>query len=450
MVKNSTQNGTVSFKKISLSRQITALAIPNIVSNLTVPLLSMVDLHLMGYLHASRFMGAVALGGVVFNMLYVFFAFLRMSVSGLTAQAYGKGDRAEQGQTFFRAALIAVFGGLLLLLLSGPISWVGFNILSGSEEVKALAKLYFSVRIWAAPAVILIMVYNGWFLGMQNAVYPMIVALLINVVNIVLSIIFVRYYNMDVRGVALGSVLSQYLGLLCSMLLFHKKYRSFYKYIRTKGLMAWDKVRHFSMVSSDIIIRTLSIVCVFTFFTSVSAGTNDSILAANTTLLQYLMLLSYFLDGYAYAAEALVGKFVGGKDHVQLVKAVRQLLLIGGLVAVAFSLIYAVFGTQMLYIFTDQIEVINTAKPYLFWLILLPLASFASYIWDGVYIGTMASKEMRNTMLVSVLLFFVSYYSLRGFWGNDALWFSMLVFMFARSVLQSLLAPKIIKKNRVA
>jgi MATE family multidrug resistance protein len=419
-----------------MNRSILKLALPNILTNLTVPLLGMVDMHLMGYLDSAVYMGAIALGGVIFNLVYWGFAFLRMSISGIAAQEYGKEDTFGMANTLFRGLMIAVSGALLLLLLQTGIEKLSFMILDGSPEVKSLARDYFYIRIWAAPAAISLMVFYGWFLGMQNAIYPMIIAVSVNIVNILLSFLFVRSFGMKVDGVALGSMLSQYFGLLMAVFFFLKRYRYILNRFKISSVVDGSGIKNFINVSGDIFIRTACIILVFTFFTSESAGFNDIILAANSALLQFLFLFSYFLDGFAYAAEALVGKFFGAKDALNLKRVIRLLMYWGLGFGVIFSAAYWFWGDGLLLFFTKYDNVLVEGRKYLPWLISLPLISFASYIWDGVYIGTTASKLMKYTMLASTVVFFISYYSAKGTMQNNALWMAMILFSFMRSFLQ--------------
>lgn len=430
-----------------MNRSILRLALPNILTNLTVPLLGMVDMHLMGYLDSAVYMGAIALGGVIFNLVYWGFAFLRMSISGIAAQAYGKKDTFDMANTLFRGLLLAVSGALLLLMLQTGIEKLSFMVLDGSAAVKELARDYFYIRIWAAPAAISLMVFYGWFLGMQNAIYPMMIAVSVNIVNILLSFLFVRTFGMKVDGVALGSVLSQYFGLLMALFFFLKRYRYILKEFSLPAIVDGSGIKNFLNVSGDIFIRTACIILVFTFFTSESAGFNDIILAANSALLQFLFLFSYFLDGFAYAAEALVGKFFGAKDAFNLKKVIRLLMLWGMAFGVVFSAAYWFWGDELLLFFTKHDNVLTEGRKYLPWLISLPLISFASYIWDGVYIGTTASKLMKYTMLASTVVFFISYYSSKGVMGNNALWMAMILFSFMRSFLQFVFYKKAIQRG---
>ena len=419
-----------------MNKRILKLALPNILTNLTVPLLGMVDMHLMGYLDSAVYMGAIALGGVIFNLVYWGFAFLRMSISGIAAQSYGKKDNYDMSNTLFRGLLLAFGGALLLLILQAGIEKMSFFILEGSPEVKALAREYFYVRIWAAPAAISLMVFYGWFLGMQNAIYPMIIAVSVNIVNILLSFIFVKVLGMNVDGVALGSVIAQYFGLFLAVIFFLKKYRYILKTFNLSAIIDGKGIKNFLNVSGDIFIRTACIILVFTFFTSESAGFGDIILAANSALLQFLFLFSYFLDGFAYAAEALVGKYFGAKESAKLKRVIRLLMLWGLAFGILFSLSYYLFGNELLLFFTKHENVLKVGSRYLPWLVLMPLLSFASYIWDGVYIGTTASKLMKYTMIASTVVFFITYYLFYNTLQNNALWLAIIVFSFMRSFLQ--------------
>ncbi len=424
-----------------MHKDILKLSIPNILTNLTVPLLSMVDLHLMGYLNSELFMGAVALGGVIFNFVYWGFAFLRMSISGIAAQAYGRKDNPGVAMVFYRGFFIALAGSLLLIIFQVGLEKLSFAILEGSSDVKALAQNYFYVRIWAAPAAISLMVINGWFLGMQNAFYPMLISVLINIVNIGCSFLFVKEFGMQERGVAMGSVIAQYVGFILAIILFLKKYKWVLQHFNVKAIAVISEFKKFLNVSGDIFIRTWCVIAVFTFFTSQSAGFGDVALAANSALIQFLFLFSYFLDGFAYAAEAIVGKYFGAKNKVKLIEASKKLFTWGLFFGISFTLIYLFFGDQFLRLFTNKLNVLAEAKQYLWWLVFIPIVSFGSYIWDGIYIGATASKAMRNTMLISsIVFFFLPYYLFYKSLGVHALWLGMLLFMFSRSVTQTILA----------
>uniref|UniRef100_UPI003217D165 MATE family efflux transporter n=1 Tax=uncultured Draconibacterium sp. TaxID=1573823 RepID=UPI003217D165 len=428
-----------------MNRSILKLAIPNIISNITIPLLGLVDLALMGHLDSEIYIGAIALGGVIFNFIYWGFGFLRMGTSGFTAQAYGEENETETITILIRALLVTAFLSLIILLFQKPIAWTSFKLIGGSAEVETLANEYFMIRVWAAPAALSLFVFSGWFLGMQNARYPMIIAILVNVVNIVLSVFFVFILKMKSDGVALGTAISQYFGLITAIVLFLKKYRHLIPLVTYAGIIDIKFIRNFFKVNSDIFIRTLCIIAVFTFFTSKSASQNDTILAVNSLLLQFLMFFSFFIDGFAFAGEALVGKYIGARKIAKLKKVVFLLLYWGLGLALGFTLLYLSGVNFILKLLTSQTEVLRTAQSFLFWVVLIPIASVGSFIWDGIYIGATTSRPMRNSLLVSTLLIFAPvYFLLNPIWQNHALWMGMILFMFARGVILALLYKKTI------
>jgi MATE family multidrug resistance protein len=430
-----------------MNREILKLALPNIVSNITIPLLGLIDLALMGHLGSEVYIGAISLGGVIFNFIYWGFGFLRMSTSGFTAQAFGDNNQKESITILIRALLVAGAISALILLLQAPIAWASFKIIGGSGEVETLASEYFRIRVWAAPAALSLFVFSGWFLGMQNARYPMIIAISVNVVNILLSAFFVFVLNMKSEGVALGTALSQYVGLAIAAVLLLKKYRPLLSEISKQGVFNVKILTNFFKVNSDIFIRSFCIILVFTFFTSKSASINDTILAVNSLLIQLLLFFSFFIDGFAFAGEAMVGKYVGARKPLHLKKVVKLLFYWGAWLALVFTLIYIPGVQLILQLLTSQTDVIQSARPFLFWVILIPFASFSSFIWDGVYIGATASKAMRNTLLASTFLVFAPvYYFLNPVWENHSLWLGMILFMLSRGVIQTFLYKKAIVK----
>lgn len=431
-----------------MNKEILRLAIPNVLTNITIPLLGMVDVYLMGHLESIHYLGGVALGSALFNFLYWAFAFLRMSISGLAAQSYGRVDNEEMAIVMQRGALIAAAGSLLLITFQMPLADLGLSILEGSPEVKDQARRYFAIRIWDAPASIMLFVFYGWYLGMQNSVYPMVIALTVNIVNIILSFVLVRLFGMDVDGVALGSVLAQYVGLILALILFFKKYRWIIPYFTRKLSILLTNMSNFLSVSTNIFIRTLFVILVFTFFTSKSAGIGDITLAANSVLLQYMLLFSYFLDGYGYAAEALIGKLFGARNRLKLSYSVHMLLRWGLGFAIVFSADYLILGETLLSLFTRQTEIIETGKQYLLWVVMMPLVSFLTYIFDGVFIGIGGSVQMRRSVVIAaVFFFFLPFYILFPYLGNHAMWLSMFLFMVVRSLYLTISYPRIIKRE---
>ena len=422
-----------------MNKEIFRLAIPNIISNITIPLLGLVDLAMMGHLNSELYIGAIALGGVIFNFIYWGFGFLRMSTTGFTAQAVGMKNNNEPFVVLMRALVVAIGAGMAILLLQRPMATIGFSLIGGSDEVKVLAQEYFLIRIWAVPAALSQFVFSGWFLGMQNARYPMIIAITANLLNILFSMFFVFGLDMKSDGVALGTVLAQYAGFLLAIFLFLNTYRKLIVIKNISQMFTIKSMSRFFSVNTDIFIRSFCIILVFTFFTSESASTNDTILAVNSLLIQMLMFFSFFIDGFAYAGEALSGKYFGAKQKKKLKQVVKQLFIWGIGMALLFTLIYATGIDFILRLLTSQQDILDRAQPYVIWVLFIPLASFSSFIWDGIYIGTTASSAMRNTLLVSAFFVFAPvYYLLSPVWGNHALWLAMILFMLSRGIFQTL------------
>ncbi len=425
-----------------MNKKIINLALPNIVSNITVPLLGMVDIALMGHLDSKIFIGAIALGGMIFNVIYMGFGFLRMGTSGFTAQAFGARDLKESVLTFTRALSVGLLAGCLLIILQKPIEMIGFAIIGGSPEVETLAKSYYRIRIFAAPATISLYAITGWFIGMQNAKFPMFIAITINLLNIGFNVLFAIGLDMKSDGVALGTVCAQYCGLILAMILFRLYYFKITKYWSYEEMIQWKAVKNFFNVNKDIFIRTLCLIVTLSFFTAKSASSGDTILAVNTILFQFFLLFSFFIDGFAYAAEALTGKYIGAKDPGNLKKVIRKLFLAGLIIAAPFTLLYLLGDDLILRLLTDQENVLEASMPYRFWVVIIPIVSFAAFLWDGIYIGATASTMMRNLMLLATALFYPLYYILFPLWGNHGLWFAFVVFLAGRGVLQSVFYKK--------
>lgn len=426
-----------------MNKEILRLAIPNIISNITIPLLGMVDLALLGHLESEKYIGAIALGGIIFSILYWPLSFLRMGTSGFTAQAYGEKNEQESSNILIRALVLAIGIGIVLIALQVPVSYLSLEMLNGSKEVKELALEYFQIRIFAAPATLAMYVFNGWLVGMQNSKYPMYIAISINVFNIVFNLLFVVALGMKVEGVAYGTLLAQFSGLILSLFLVRKKYWRIVRQACYSQIVKVAELKRFFHVNADMFIRTLCVVAVLSFFTNQSASQDDMMLAANTLLLQFFYLFSFFADGFAYATEALVGKYVGAKSIDKIRTTVRFSFKWGIGIAILVSGIYWIADKHILLLLTNNTSVQAAAQEYLFWIWLIPLTSFASFIWDGVYIGATASKAMRNTMLVSsILVFFPCYFILQNILHNHALWFALQLFLLSRGVLQFVLVEK--------
>jgi len=419
-----------------LNKEILKLAIPNIISNISVPLLSTVDTALMGRM-SELHIGAVGLGAMIFNFIYWNFAFLRMGTTGMTAQAYGRGDEYAISNTMGRAALISLIIAAFILLLQVPFAQIGFQLMNVSEAQMPLIQEYFYIRIWAAPATLGLYAMMGWYFGIQNAIYPLILTIVINVVNIVCSYVLVYHYGMEISGVALGTVIAQYVGIFLAIGLFFYKYKEKVQYLTRQSILKIEELKHFLSINRDIFIRTFCLTFAFGFFYSQSSSEGDMILAVNVILLQFLNWMSYGVDGFAFAAESVVGKYKGANDKVNLNKSIRLSFVWGMALALLFSGLYFFFGHSLLWIFTDQADVVEASLPYLFWMVLMPLLGTPCYIWDGVYIGLTASKAMRDTMLIALLLYLGAFYLLDNTYGNHGLWMALLLYLLMRGVLQT-------------
>ena len=425
-----------------MNKRILHLAIPNIISNLSVPLLGLADLALMGHMGSLQDLGAIALGGMIFNFIYWLFGFLRMGTTGFTAQSLGKRDLPQVVMHLSKALLAAIGSALLLLLFQSLISKLSFFIVDGSEQVEELTSVYFNIRIWAAPATISLYAITGWFIGMQNTRFPMIITIALNLLNIGFNVLFVFVFGMRSDGVALGTVLAQYCGLFLSLFFLFRYYGKLRKYFTFKGIL---DLKEFFKVNSNLFIRTLLLILALSFFTVASAEQNDTILAVNTLLLQFFTIFSYFLDGFAYSAEALTGKFLGANSIARLRRMIKITVLWAGALSIVFSLLYLGGNNMLLSALTNKHDVIAAASPFLPWVIIIPLVTFPAFIWDGVYIGATASKQMRNVMIVAtVVFFFPVYYFSRGSLGNHGLWLAFIVMMLSRSFLMTLMAKKVI------
>ncbi len=419
-----------------MDRKILQLTLPNIISNITVPLLGMTDLAIAGHLLHSDYIGAIAIGTALFNLIYWNFGFLRMGTSGLTAQAYGAKKPKECMAVLVRALCIALSIAFLLLLLQYFIGNGAIKLMDGSDKLKALALDYFFVRIWATPATLSMYAFNGWFIGMQNSKIPMYIAIAMNLVNTLFSLLFVYVWQMDIEGIALGTVVAQYSGVFLSLVILRKRFGQLTVHIRIKETLKPKLMRTFFHLNTDIFLRTLCLVAVFTFFTSASSAMGETTLAVNTLLQQLFILFSYIMDGFAYAGEALVGRFVGAGDRPQLRLCIRRLLVWGAGTGIIFTLIYAFFMPFLLSLFTDDPAIFAVARTYRFWITAVPLTGFLAFLFDGILVGATQSGIMRNTMFMATAAFFAVYYGFNLVLGNSALWLAFIVYLFLRGVLQ--------------
>ena len=420
-----------------MNKEILRLAIPNIISNISIPLLSTVDTALMGRF-SELHLGAVGIGALLFNFLYWNLGFLRMGTTGITAQAFGANDQSKSIHTLLRALAIAIGLGLLLLLLQLPLQQLGFSALGVTSENHYLVSEYFYIRIWAAPAALALVTINGWCFGMQNAIFPLVFTVFANAVNIALSFYLVRVLNWEIAGVAWATVCAQYGSLLLAILMIHYKYKNLKAYFDRSVFWIKKELSEFFTVNRDIFIRTLFLTGAFAFFYRQSSFSGPTILAVNVILMQFLNWMSYGIDGFAYASESLVGKYKGAKNDGMLSKAIRLSFVWAMALAALYALVYGLAGEMLLRIFTDQENVIQAALPFMIWMMILPLTATPSYLWDGIYIGLTASKAMRNSMALSFVFFIICWFFTQHL-GNHGLWLSLIVLMMARGIIQGFL-----------
>ena len=396
-------------------RQILKRALPAIVTNITVPLLGMVDTAIVGHMGAAAYIGAIAVGSMMFNLVYWLFGFLRMGTSGMTAQA-------------------------LMLLMQWPLYRLLVWLIAPTDDVVPWVDVYFRIVVWGAPAVLGLYSLTGWFIGMQNTRIPMVVSILQNVVNIAASLLFVYGWGMQVEGVALGTVVAQYAGVVVALAFLWRYYRKvlgFGKHPFTSS--SFHHLTSYFSTNRDIFLRTLCLVAVNLYFTSAGARQGAAILAVNTLLMQLYLLFSYVMDGFAYAGEALGGRYWGARDWAAYKDVVRRLFGWGAMMTTLFTCIYIIGGMPFLRLLTDEPQVVGASQAYVWWAYLIPAAGVAAFIWDGLFIGTTQTRGMLISSAVAAILFFVTATITMNRMGNHGLWLSMILYLLTRGIVQTIL-----------
>ena len=402
----------------SLNYQILRLAIPSILANITIPLVGLVDTAIVGHISNATAIGGIAIGTMLFDLLYWNFGFLRVGTSGMTAQAFGRGDRVECARLLSQSVGIALIGAALIWL----IQWLFVNLVlllvPCSPEVASFAREYFFIRIWAAPATLSLMAFKGWFIGMQDTVSPMITDILVNVVNMAVSYVLAVYTPMGALGVALGTVIAQFTGLTAAIVLLLTKYRQLWQGLSPVRL-AFDGqgMRRLLSLNGNLFVRSLCFMVVYVGFTSLASKYGDVELAVSTIMMKLFMLFSYFVDGFAYAGEALVGKYIGlnqepgvrSQDKSDVSRVVGLLFAWSLGVGVLFTLIFALWSGEFYRAMTSDTTVLARLTDYTAWLIAMPIVSTLAFMWDGVYAGATAGKQIRNAMIYAALAFVIGY-----------------------------------------
>ncbi|MBR9875937.1 MAG: MATE family efflux transporter DinF [Vibrionaceae bacterium] len=415
-------------------RQVLALAIPMVLSNITVPLLGLVDAAVIGHLEHAWYLGGVALGSTMISVTFWLLGFLRMSTTGLAAQSYGSDDRKQLAIVFLQGALMALLFAVLFLVAHSSIADLIFSWSDASEEVKHYGMQYFSVRVWSAPAALMNFVLLGWLLGTQNAKAPMWMVIITNLTNIALDVLFVIGLGWKVEGAALASVIADYSGMAFGLVCVWKIWQE--RQLPSPKRLLVDTqhgIGRFIKLNRDIFLRSLCLQAAFSFMTFQGASFGDDVVAANAVLMSFLMIISYGMDGFAYAMEAMVGKAIGAKDRQQLSASLIGTFCWSLVICLGLTAAFALAGSTMIAMITSIEVVQQQAAIYLPWLVVMPLASMWCFLLDGIFVGATKGKDMRNSMFVATSCFFVVFYLFSG-WENHALWLAMTSFMLMRGI----------------
>ena len=426
-------------------RRAFALAWPLILANVTVPLVGAVDTAVLGHLPDARFLGAAALGGVLFSLLYYSFAFLRTGTTGPVAQACGAGDLAEVKATLYRALLIAGVAGLAMILLQVPIAWLAFQVLKASAEIDEAARIYVAIRIWGAPAVLTNFVLLGWYLGLENARIGLFLQVVINLANLALNLFFVFVLGMTIDGVAAATAIAEWIGAGVGLLVAIRTVAGMSGSVDRAHLLDRMRVLRLIALNRDIFIRTVLVILCFSSFTAIGAHFGDLTVAANAVLMTFSTFMAFALDGFAQAAETLVGRAIGAGDRTELDDCLGATFVWSAVVALGFTIVYGLGGPFIIAMLTDLPAVRAEALRYLPWAAAMPLVAVWSFQLDGVFWGAARGRDMRNMMLVSAACFALAAWIAVPRLGNDGLWFAIYVFLIARAATLGFKLPAVLR-----
>lgn len=423
---------------MKLRREILELAVPAIVTNITTPLLGLADMAITGHIGDAVYIGAVAVGGTLFNTMYWLFNFLRMGTGGLAAQAFGSGKGRDI--VLFRSLALALGFGILLIVLGGFTGQYALGFMDADDATARLASRYFDILIWGAPAVLATYVAMGWLVGMQDTRSTMIIAIATNVVNIAVSATLVFGAGLKIEGVASGTLVAQWSGAAIAAVVIVRKFSP--RLQPVVELMRVSELKRFFRINSDIFLRTACLVAVTLWFTHSGARAGADILAANALLLQLFMLFSFFMDGFAYAAEAISGKYEGAGLRDMVVALERTLMRIGLCFAIGFAILYFFAGETIMRILTDDVDVVVIGRRYLLWAVAMPLCGFMAFVYDGVLVGLTRTRVMLVAMACAMVSFFALYFCVRSSLGNDGLWLAFDVYLFVRGAVECMAMRK--------
>ncbi len=416
----------------TIDRQILSIAIPAIVTNITTPLLGLMDVAITGHLGRAEYIAAIAVGGNIFNMLYWIFSFLRSGTSGITANAFGASSVTFIYATLYRALLVAMMVGGLIIVCHGPVVDIFIKWMDVTGDTATFTARYFNILVYGAPAFLATYAMSGWMIGMQDSRGAMWLSLFINLLNIVASVSLVIGLHLKIEGVAIGTLTAQWGGALFGFWLIISRFRL--QPVSLSKIFEKNRLLQFFKVSRDLFFRTICLVGVTLWFTRVGASQGTLVLAANTLLMQFFMFFSYFTDGFAYAGEALCGRFAGSRDYENLRRVGRRLMLWGLAVAFVFTIIYGTGGNLLLSLLSNEHDVLVGAGEYLVWVIILPLCGFAAFVYDGIFVGVTSTGHLLISMLISAAVFFLSYILLFPWLGNHGLWIAFLLYLIARGI----------------
>ncbi len=426
-------------KRLQANREILRLAIPSIISNITVPLLGIVDVAIVGHIGDENYIGAIAIGSMIFNVIYWLFGFLRMGTSGFTSQAFGAGNTQATAYVL-RKMLVLSFGvAAAFVLFQLPIRHLAFLLMGVNNDIHPLVATYYNIVVWGAPATLGLYVLTGWLVGMQNTRVPMWISIAQNIINIAASALLVFAFRMGIAGVAIGTLVAQWAGFVMSLLSLRSSYAQEWHTALSRAitkLQSHTEIFTISFFSAnrDIFLRTLCLVSVNLFFTAAGSRQGAMMLSVNTLLMTFFTLFSYVMDGFAYAGEALAGRYFGARDTASLNRLARRLMDCGMTLSVVFSLIYLLAGEAILGLLTDKQPVVVAAADYRLWAVMVPLTGFAAFVFDGIFIGITATRAMFMSCFVGAIAFFLIYYSLFGEWHNHALWLALNIYLALRGV----------------
>ncbi|MBQ2170583.1 MAG: MATE family efflux transporter [Paludibacteraceae bacterium] len=421
-----------------MNRRILQLAVPSILANITIPLVGVVDTAIVGHISDASAIGGIAIGTMLFDLLYWNFGFLRVGTSGMTAQAFGRGDRKECTRLLTQSLGIVGIATMAIWVLQWLFVTAVLACVPCSPEVASFAREYFFVRIWAAPATLSLLAMKGWFIGMQDTVSPMAVDILVNVVNMVVSYVLAVHTPLGPIGVAYGTLVAQYSGLVLAVMILWLKYHLQSTRAELRAALRWDRMRRLMQLNGNLFIRSLCFMVVYVGFTSLASKYGDTELAVSAILMKLFMLFSYFVDGFAFAGEALVGRYIGERAPQMTRRAVRLLFNWSLGVGLIFTAVYALWGDDCIRLITTDMMVIDWARPYMAWLIAMPIVSTLAFMWDGVYVGATAGIQIRNSMIWAAVAFVGAYLACYRWIGVQAIYVAYFAHLLARVVYLSI------------